>query len=347
MHHNTEKHSFHIPVMGIGFTIDSPLKVAPFGISSSLSLLDDKLIEKMREFHSRQSQRYFEPIGRTIDDFRAKRITAYLNLLDELVKEKFSAVKNSFAEKSKDFEKYLEFLPDYSELKHELNRLIRKKTPLKNIQEFIQANFSTGSIDVNIMTKLDITNYKNNEALPVEFNDAHAALRGFAKSRLKASIILSAGMNPRLYSYFEKFDDFYPDLKGRLKKKIVLKVSDYRSALIQGKFFAKKGLWVSEYRIESGLNCGGHAFATDGFLMGPILDEFTRKRKELLTGLHEVFTKALKKKSTSAGSADNQLYSSGRRWHRRRTSIPAEPLQAGFCWLGHPFSAGSRSSKRG
>ena len=44
-------------------------------------------------------------------------------------------------------------------------------------------------------------------------------------------------------------------------------MSDFRSALIQGKFLAKKGLEVAEFRIESGLNCGGHAFATDGHLM--------------------------------------------------------------------------------
>ena len=72
-------------------------------------------------------------------------------------------------------------------------------------------------------------------------------------------------MNPRLYSYIENFEDFFPTKNGIIKKKIILKVSDYRSALIQGKFLAKKGLWVSEYRIESGLNCGGHAFASDGF----------------------------------------------------------------------------------
>jgi len=300
MERSKDKHTFHIPVMGIGFTIDSPLKVAPFGISSSISLVDDILIEKMREFHSKRVNRPFEPINKKTDDFRAKRITAYLNLLDDLIKEKFNSIKESVREKSKEFEKYIEMLPDYSEIKKDFEQLLREKTPLKKMQDWIQQNLSMGSIDVNIMTKLDITNYKKNKALPVEYNDAHAALRGFAKSKLNSSIILSAGLNPRLYSYFEKFEDFYPDLKGRLKKKIVLKVSDYRSAFIQGKFFAKKGLWVSEYRIESGLNCGGHAFATDGYLMGPILDEFSRKRKVLLNGLHEIFINALQKKNKTS-----------------------------------------------
>ena len=104
-------------------------------------------------------------------------------------------------------------------------------------------------------------------------------------------------MNPRLYSYIEQFSDFYPDENGTIKKKIILKVSDYRSALIQGKFLAKKGLWVSEYRIESGLNCGGHAFATDGFLMGPILAEFRDKRNELIQSTYEILLDSLTTKN--------------------------------------------------
>ena len=101
-------------------------------------------------------------------------------------------------------------------------------------------------------------------------------------------------MNPRLYGYISNFDDFYPNKNGYIKKKIVLKVSDYRSAIIQGKFLAKKGLWVSEYRIESGLNCGGHAFATDGNLMGPILAEFRDRRKELVDEIYAICSSALK-----------------------------------------------------
>ncbi|CAN0603433.1 unnamed protein product, partial [Ectocarpus sp. 12 AP-2014] len=125
-------------------------------------------------------------------------------------------------------------------------------------------------------------------------NDAHAALRGFANSKLASSVVLSAGMNPRLYAYIEQFEDFYPDSTGSIKKKIILKVSDYRSALIQGKFLAKKGIWVSEYRIESGLNCGGHAFATDGYLMGPILQQFKENREELIQSVFELLSGALK-----------------------------------------------------
>jgi hypothetical protein len=106
-------------------------------------------------------------------------------------------------------------------------------------------------------------------------------------------VVLSAGMNPRLYAYFENFPVFYPDANNKLQKKIILKVSDFRSAMIQGNFLAKKGLWVSEYRIESGLNCGGHAFATDGYLLGPILEEFKQKKEQLMQSAYELMAKAL------------------------------------------------------
>ena len=46
---------------------------------------------------------------------------------------------------------------------------------------------------------------------------------------------------------------------------------------------------------HEGLNCGGHAFATDGFLMGPIMEEFHTKRQELITELHKIYrSEALK-----------------------------------------------------
>ena len=64
-------------------------------------------------------------------------------------------------------------------------------------------------------------------------------------------------------------------------------------SIIQGKFFAKKGLWVSEYRVESGLNCGGHAFASPGNLMGPILEEFKNKRQDLISSLHAIYNSAV------------------------------------------------------
>lgn len=289
-------HSFHIPVMGTSFTIDTPLKVSKYGISSVISLVDDVLIEKMRKHYCKLFDQPYEEISDKDHDHRAKRIKLYLDLINELVKDNYTNLKYSEFEDGSDIVKYFELLPESSLLKQEYNEMIGIKDNVERYvtQEQLRRKIVEGSIDVNIMTKLDKTNYKNKtEELPIEYNDAHAALRGFAESNLESSIILSAGMNPRLYAYMEGFSDFYPDRNGAIKKKIVLKVSDYRSALIQGKYLAKKGLWVSEYRIESGLNCGGHAFATEGYLLGPILEEFKNNKAELISATFDLCKSAL------------------------------------------------------
>ena len=286
-------HSFHIPVMGIGFTIDTPLKVAQYGIDSVISLVDDILLEKLRKMYSEKFEIPYKEITDKIDDFRAKRITSYLNLMSDLAEKNFQALKNTSFEKSTEIKKYIAMLPDGSSLRTEFNKLMESGFNLSEIKNWASKNLTMGHIDVNIMTKVDKDNYKKGVKLPVEYNDAHAALRGFAQSKLKSSVILSAGMNPRLYTYMGQFDDFYPNGNGHFNKKIILKVSDYRSALIQGKFLAKKGLWVSEYRIESGLNCGGHAFATDGYLLGPVLQEFKEKREELRASIQDILNQEL------------------------------------------------------
>lgn len=291
-----KKHTFHIPVMGTGFTLDTPLKVAHLGIDSVVSIVDDVLIEKMRRMLCSQFNLSYQAISEKVEDFRAKRITSYLNLLNELVSERFNAMKNGSRESLREIRKYLDLLPDNEELIAELKSRTTNCDSLVNLRNWLDKNLAPGSIDVNIMTKLDKPNYFKGEPLDVEHNDAHAALRGYANSDLESSVVLSAGMNPRLYSYLEKFDDFFPDAQGKIRKKVILKVSDYRSALIQGKFLAKKGIWVSEFRIESGLNCGGHAFATEGSLMGPILEEFNMNRKELAETLEVLLVDALQNK---------------------------------------------------
>ncbi len=279
--------------MGIGFTIDTPLKVSKFGINSVISIVDDILLEKLRKVYCSKFEIPYDEISEKIEDSRAKRITSYLNLINSLAEKKFEELKNATIDKSNEIKEYFSMLPDSSDIKQEFESLTEKYFNFNEIKTWIKYNLSMGSIDVNIMTKVDKVNYDKDGELPTEYNDAHAALRGYAKSDLKSSVILSAGMNPRLYSYIEKFDDFFPNENGELKKKIALKVSDYRSALIQGRYFAKKGLWVSEYRIESGLNCGGHAFATEGNLMGPILYEFKNNREELISSVHEILVQAL------------------------------------------------------
>ena len=292
-----QKHSFHIPVMGIGFTADTPIKVAHLGIDSVISLVDDELLEKLRKVYSDKLKLPFVSIKNTLDDFRAKRITSYLNLIHRITDDKFNNLKNLNDNCLNELKEYLSLLPNGENLITEFKNKYKNALNKESLKQWLENKLSMGSIDVNIMTKVDRDNYKDGEKLDVIYNDAHAALRGFAESDLSSSLILSAGMNPRLYSYIEQFEDFYPNEKGVLKKKIILKVSDYRSALIQGKYLAKKGIWISEYRIESGLNCGGHAFATDGFLMGPILKQFSDSKIEISETLDIIYKEALVQKN--------------------------------------------------
>ena len=295
----SDQHKFHIPVLGTGFSLDTPVKVSRYGISSVVSLADDGLMEKLRTHYFEKNNLPYSSIGDKENDSRAKRITAYLNWMHHHVKEQFQILKNSVFEYGSEISKYFEMLPDMSGLKIKYKEMLETKeaNARMQLQNWLRENIKPGSIDVNIMTKLDKTNYDvHGNQLPVEYNDAHAALRGFADSELEGSVVFSAGINTRLFSYLETFKDFFPKSDCSFKKKIIIKVSDFRSALIQGKFLANKGLWVSEYRIESGLNCGGHAFATNGHLLGPILEEFTTKKTELFESLRELLKKALLKK---------------------------------------------------
>jgi hypothetical protein len=282
--------------MGLGYSIDSPIKVAHYGISSVISLVDDISMEKMREFYCKKFNLPFQSISTKTEDHRAKRITAYLNTVQEIVKKKFDDLKNTVSHTEEELDKYIKMLPDFSEIKLKFNQMINTGQMKQKLSDWLNENLVAGEIDVNIMSKLDRDAFADGEKLPSIYSDAQSALRGFALSDLSSSIVLSAGMNPRLYSYLEEFEDFYPNTELELKKKVILKVSDYRSAIIQGRFLAKKGIWVSEYRVESGLNCGGHAFATDGFLLGPVLEEFRNSKEELITAVHEIYVKALAEK---------------------------------------------------
>jgi len=291
---NPGPHSFHIPVMGTGFTIDTPLRVARFGISSVISIGDDALTEHMRKTHCEKNNLPFEAISDREEDYRSRRITAYLDVVDFLVHRQTETLRAAPFEAGSEITRYFELLPETS-LKQAYRDMCLTTDPASRLQkqEALRKEVRAGSIDVNIMTKVDFQVMRNGEKLGPEHGVALSSFRGFANSTLKSSIVFSAGMNRRLFSYASKFEDFLPDQAGQLKKKITLKVSDFRSALIQGKLLAKRGLWVSEYRIESGLNCGGHAFSTKGYLMGPILEEFKQKKSELITQLFAIFRRAL------------------------------------------------------
>ncbi|WP_324719530.1 hypothetical protein [Salinimicrobium sp. HB62] len=295
MTYDLSPHRFHIPVMGLAFTIDTPVKVASYGITSALSIIEDNLIEMMRKHYYQENDETYIPIEKHEENYRVRRITDYLNLVNRNVQAKFEKLKESAFEKGSEIVKYFEMLPEESGLKEKYQQFLQAHGEAREeLENFLRKHMRPGGIEVNIMTKVDKNNMDSKGEILPDGSDALGALKAYAESDLENSaVIFSAGMNPRLFNYLENFREFDASAWGVFKKKVIIKVSDYRSALIQGKYLAKKGIWVSEFRIESGLNCGGHAFATQGYLLGPILEEFRIKKEELAQELFRLYNPAI------------------------------------------------------
>jgi len=280
----TYHHQFTIPVMGTGHSADTPIKVAPLGISSVISLIDDWLLEQIGLHYSGEHCFPYERVLRTDIDGRAKRITNYLNLVDDIVRARFAEIQVQPFSGESEKRLYFELLPHSSHLWQDYARMLAMADGAMRdaLGRDLTARMTPGSIDVNLMVKVDCPRYDRDGAyLGDEYRDAMAALRGYARSKLRSSVVLSAGVNRQLISYMTEFPDFYRDGSGWAKKRIIVKVSDYRSARIQNKFLARKGLEIAEYRVESGLNCGGHSFPSDGTLLPSALREFQEKREQL------------------------------------------------------------------
>ena len=124
-------HTFHIPVMGLAYTIDSPIRVGQYGISSVVSITDDELIEKMRAFYSEKFSIPYQEITQKLHDYRAERITNYLNLVDKIVKDKFENFKNELIESKSSLENYIAMLPNKTDLKNSLQHFIDESYTLK------------------------------------------------------------------------------------------------------------------------------------------------------------------------------------------------------------------------
>jgi hypothetical protein len=250
-----------------------------------MSIVDDALIERVRRRYAAKEGIAFDPIGALAPDARARRITAWLDLVDVVIARQMTALRAQPLSPDTEKTKYFELLPDASLLARAYRAYLAMPDGAAKTRAAAALTFAIapGSADVNIMTKLDRARYdRDGNALGADHTDAKAALRGFAASPIASDLVLSAGMNPTLFGMLERYPDFHRDARGQIRKGIVLKVSDFRSALVQGKFLAKKGIEIKELRIESGLNCGGHLFATDGELLGPILAEICDRRDELV-----------------------------------------------------------------
>ena len=125
-------HTFHIPVMGLAYTIDSPIRVAKYGISSVISIMDDELIEKMNAFYSEKFDLPYQEITQKIHDYRAERITSYLNLVDKIVKEKFENFKTELSESKSALENYIAMLSDKSGIKEGLQNFMEEGLAFKD-----------------------------------------------------------------------------------------------------------------------------------------------------------------------------------------------------------------------
>ena len=278
-------HKIHIPVMGICYTADTPIRVAHFGITSVISLVDDGLLEEYR-------MAYAERLGLDLGSpqtARIGRIRSYLDFVADEVERKFNRLCAGRFDGGSDKDLYFLMLPLESRLRVEYDGVFAK-TGLARLaaEAALTEKMEPGEIQANIMVGLN-----HEEA-------AFDAVRGFAASKVKGSLVLSAGVNLAVFEEIAKCKDFYRTATHAPAKKIILKVSDYRSALIQGRYLAKKGVEVYEYRIESGVNCGGHAFFESKKLLLDVVREFVEKREELFET-----TRAMIAKFASSSAAVN------------------------------------------
>ncbi len=148
-------HNFHIPVMGLAYTIDSPIRVAQYGISSVISIIDDEILEKMKNFYNQKFNLNYLEISVKTEDYRAKRITAYLDMVDDIVNEKFESFKQEISKNKEALKDFIAMLPNTSDLKNNLQSFINQKNNWgTHLKSFIESNLKPGSIDVNIMTKV-------------------------------------------------------------------------------------------------------------------------------------------------------------------------------------------------
>ncbi|MCL6098431.1 MAG: hypothetical protein M1391_07650 [Bacteroidetes bacterium] len=157
-------HKFHIPVLGLGFSVDAPVKVAKYGISSVMSIVDDILLEHLRKHYLEKSGKPYVEIKADEHDSRARRTTAYLNMIGQIVKEKFQELKNSEFEDGSEINKYFEMLPDDSDLKMKYDEMLQAKdaATTKKLQNQLRESITPGEVNVNIMTKVDKANYDSN-----------------------------------------------------------------------------------------------------------------------------------------------------------------------------------------
>ena len=120
-------HTFHIPVMGIGHSVDTPIRVAPLGITSVISLVDDILLEKIHKYYCEKYGLPYVKLPTKEEDGRAKRITAYLETVREIVRIKMEDIREQPFFEVNDKARYFDLLFDETPMKREYNKLLKMK----------------------------------------------------------------------------------------------------------------------------------------------------------------------------------------------------------------------------
>jgi hypothetical protein len=264
----TALHTFHIPVMGTGHSADTPIRLAHFGISSVISIVDDLLLERLRKYYCETTNRAYQAIRREAPEGRAKRITAYLNLVQEIVQEKIASIRKEPFFEDNDKRKFFEMLPAISPIKKDYDRLLMMAagTARDELAEGLTRQMQPGDIDVNIMVKLDRPHFdKNGTLLGEDYSDAKAALKGFADSRLSSGLVFSAGINKGLFRYMSRFRDFYRGENGRMKKKIILKSATFGLHWFRDGFWRKTDLRFPNTESNPVLIAAGTRLPQTGF----------------------------------------------------------------------------------
>lgn len=91
--------------------MDSPVKVARFGIASVVSIVEDRLIELMcKQQYPAIGPAYF-PNTTKEKNCREKRITDYRNLLQKIVHMQVGKLRKTAFEQGSEILKYFEMLP--------------------------------------------------------------------------------------------------------------------------------------------------------------------------------------------------------------------------------------------
>ena len=314
-------HKIHIPVMGICYTADTPIRVSHFGITSVISLVDDGLLEKYR-------MAYGERLGVDVGSPQTTRIGRIRSYLDFVVDEsarKFDWIRGlRFARCVGDGRVPCAGLsPCGLNDKDRYFMMLPADSPLRQEYEYVcgLSGLSRVSAEMELTRKMEAGEIQANIMVSLNYDDAALdAVRGFAASKVRGSLVLSAGVNLGVFDEIARHECFFrrgasaaDRQRGAYdfnapQKRIILKVSDFRSALVQSRYLAKKGLEVYEYRIESGVNCGGHAFCEGGRLLPDVLKEFISRKDELFEAVRREIVKLseIRKLQSCMGDSDEK-----------------------------------------